>query len=136
MNEEYIDLAVAGLHLTGQPLNHQLTGIGGFLKNTGKTKNKYHMYLIEDTRGIKPALIRVPYNQEGFGYDVEIWSIPISKLANFLSQIPAPLGLGKVELQDESIVTGFICEPCVLMEGKDISGFPGWKGYLAHLNSN
>lgn len=136
MNENYIDLAVAGLHLSGQPLNHQLTSIGGTLKYESKTSTKYHMYVVEDHKGIKPALIRVPYNQVGFEYEVEIWSIPASQLGNFLSQIPAPLGLGKVELHDKSIVTGFICEPCVLMEGKDISNFPGWKGYLAHLHTN
>ena len=134
MNEEYIDLAVAGLHLTGQPLNHQLTNIGGMLKLSSLTSKKYHMYLIEDKRGIKPALIRVPYNQEGFCFEVEIWSIPITKIGNFLSQIPAPLGLGKILLQNETTVTGFICEPCVLMEGKDISNFSGWKAYLKFLN--
>jgi allophanate hydrolase len=136
MSEEYMDLAVAGLHLSGQPLNHQLLSMGAVLKKTTCTSSRYHMYLIEDKKGLKPGLIRVPYEQEGFRFDVEVWQIPKSTIGNFLSEIPAPLGLGKVVLEDGSIVTGFICEPCVLMEGKDISSFSGWKAYIQYMENS
>jgi len=33
IEEEYMELSVAGLYLSGQPLNHQLTSLGGRLKN-------------------------------------------------------------------------------------------------------
>ena len=134
MTEEYIDIAVAGLHLSGQPLNHQLVALGAFLKKATCTSAHYHMYLIEDKKGMKPGLIRVPYDQEGFKYEVEIWQVPKKNLGYFLAEIPAPLGLGKVNIEDGTTVTGFICEPRVLMEGKDISKFSGWKAYLSYLS--
>lgn len=135
MSEAFMDIAVAGLHLSGQPLNHQLLNKGASLKKITRTSARYHMYLIEDKKGMKPGLIRVPYEQQGYQYDVEVWEIPKSVVGEFLDEIPAPLGLGKIVLQDGSMVSGFICEPCLLMEGKDISKFSGWRAYLEYLGA-
>lgn len=50
-------IAVAGAHLSGFPLNQQLTILGAQLVGTVNTAGVYRMY---DLGGIKPALIRQP----------------------------------------------------------------------------
>jgi len=128
-----MDIAVAGLHLTGQPLNHQLITLGGkFVRSCG-TAARYKMFLIEDEKGKKPGLLRMASGKPGFTYSVEVWSLPIENVGKFLSFIPAPLGLGTIDLDDGTSVKGFICEHRVMEEGKDISGFPGWKVFLESL---
>ena len=52
MKTEYLEIAVAGLHLTGQPLNHQLITLGGELVKTCRTAEHYKMFLIEDEKGL------------------------------------------------------------------------------------
>ena len=133
MNKEYMDIGVAGLHLTGQPLNHQLITLGGTLAKTCRTSARYKMYLITDEKGKKPGLLRLPDGSPGNGYEVEVWSLPIENVGKFLSFIPAPLGLGTLTLEDETKVKGFICEYRVAEEGTDISGFSGWRSYMESL---
>jgi allophanate hydrolase len=41
------------------------------------------------------------------------------------------LGLGSVELEDGSVVTGFICETYGTANALDISEHGGWRAYLA-----
>ena len=66
----------------------------------------------------------------GVAIEVEVWELPSSELGSFLTGIPAPLGLGKVQLADGSWETGFICEPYGLAGATDISHFGGWRAYL------
>jgi allophanate hydrolase len=50
-----------------------------------------------------------------------------------VAEIPAPLGIGKVELDDGSWLPGFICEPYALQGAQDITELGGWKAYLRTL---
>ena len=130
MNEERMDIAVAGLQHSGQPLNHQLISLGGHLVKSCKTSENYKLMLIEDEKGKKPGLLRLSRHEKGKAYEIEIWSVPIENVGKFLSFIPAPLGLGTLSLEDGSTVKGFICEYRVAEEGRDISEFSGWREFL------
>jgi allophanate hydrolase len=44
--------------------------------------------------------------------------------------IPAPLGIGKVRLEDGSLVSGFMCEAIGTEGAEDISALGGWRQYL------
>lgn len=127
-----MELVVAGLHLTDQPLNHQLVGLGGTLVKACRTAPRYKLYLIEDERGRKPGLALQPHHKPGGAYNVEVWSLPMENVGIFLQSIPAPLGLGTVILEDGAMIKGFICEPRVIEESKDISGYAGWKAFLEY----
>jgi allophanate hydrolase len=59
--------------------------------------------------------------------------MPLAHVGSFLALIPAPLGLGQVELADRSWVTGFICEGHALERAKDVSAHGGWRAYVATL---
>jgi allophanate hydrolase len=52
-------------------------------------------------------------------------------VGSFLAGIPAPLGLGKIELEDGRWLTGFICEEYGLQNARDITEFGGWRAWLA-----
>ena len=57
----------------------------------------------------KPGLVRDP--EHGAAIEVEVWALDAAGLGEFVAAIPAPLGVGKVELADGTEVTGFLCEP-------------------------
>jgi allophanate hydrolase len=50
--------------------------------------------------------------------------------------VPAPLGIGTVQLANGLSVKGFICEPAAITAAtgaRDITHFGGWLAYLASL---
>ena len=71
--------------------------------------------------------------ENGDAIEVEVWSVPTENFGSFVAGIPAPLGIGKVTLADDSQVSGFICEPSGIEGAKDITEFKSWRGYLASL---
>lgn len=122
--------AVVGAHLTGQPLNHQLTTRGARLVATMKTATGYRLYALPNTAPPKPGLVREP-ELSGPGIEVEVWAIPIQHFGSFVAEVPAPLGIGSVELADGSVVKGFVCEPYALDGAMEITHYGGWRAYLA-----
>ncbi len=128
-------VAVVGAHLTGQPLNRQLTERGARLTGTTKTANGYQLYALPGTTPAKPGLVCAP-GFDGSGIEVEIWAMPTSCFGSFVAEIPAPLGIGSVELADGSVVKGFICEPFTVETAAEITHFGGWRAYLASFRSS
>ncbi len=122
-------LAVCGAHLSGLPLNHQLTQLDARLLQSTRTSADYRLYALPGDPPQRPGLVRAVHSG---AIDVELWALPTHRVGEFLQQIPAPLGLGKVELADGAWVNGFICEPCALEGAVDISSFGGWRAYLQH----
>lgn len=125
-----IALAVVGAHLTGMPLNHQLTDAGGRLIAETTTEAGYRLHALDGTVPPKPGLIRDP---DGAAIKVEIWALPDAGFGRFVTAIPAPLGIGKLTLADGSAVSGFLCEPHAITNAKDITDFGGWRAYCASL---
>jgi allophanate hydrolase len=121
-------VAVAGAHLTGQPLNHQLTERGARLIRTCRTSPEYRLYALQ-TIPPKPGLVREP-GFSGGGIEVEVWAVPENAFGSFVAAIPAPLGIGSVTLEDGSSVKGFICEQAGISSAKEITRFGDWRSYL------
>ncbi len=55
---------------------------------------------------------------------------PVGRSQSALAAIPAPLGIGKVELADGRWESGFICDSYGLEGATDISEFGGWRSWL------
>lgn len=125
---EHINLAVCGAHLSGMPLNYQLIDMGAYLLKETSTSSNYHLYKLPGGPPYRPGLVWVA--DGGYCIDIEIWSVPAARLGQFLANIPAPLGLGKIDTVEDGVVTGFICEPRAITGAQDISALRGWKQYM------
>jgi allophanate hydrolase len=125
-------IAVAGAHLSDEPLNHQLTGRGGRLVRKTKTAPSYELFALPGTSPPKPGLVRVGC-ERGRSIEVEVWDLPSSEFGDFINGVPSPLTIGTVHLSDGRIAKGFLCEEVSVREALNISEFGGWKAYLKSL---
>lgn len=125
-----VTIMVVGAHLTGMPLNHELTGPGGKLLKTCRTAGDYRLFVLPNTTPPKPGLIREP-GFAGKGLEVEVWKVTPAAFGRFVQNIPAPLGIGKVTLDDGSQVSGFLCEPYAIEGAQEVTELGGWRAYIA-----
>lgn len=121
-------VAVCGLHMKGFALNSQLTDLGATYVRTTNSAPCYKMYALA-TFPEKPGMVRVDH--DGTSLEVEIWELTYEALGKFLTLIPSPLGLGQILLEDNTKVTGFICEPYGIQQAFDISFHKGWRYYVS-----
>jgi allophanate hydrolase len=126
----HIEVAVLGAHLSGQPLNHQLTSRGAWLKETTKTAPDYRFYVLANSQPPKPGLIHEP-GFAGPGIEVEIWAVPEQEFGSFVAMIPPPLGIGTVKMRDGRQVKCFLAEPFALAGASEITQLGSWRNYLA-----
>ncbi len=127
-----VRVAVVGAHLSGMPLNGQLTERGATLVASTETAPHYRLYALPGTVPPKPGLLRVAANL-GERIALEVWDMPLAHYGSFVALIPSPLGIGTLTLADGSAVQGFLCEPAALDGAQDISHFGGWRRYTASL---
>jgi allophanate hydrolase len=69
-------------------------------------------------------------DHDGASIEVEVWELPAINLGDFLNQIPAPLGLGRVQLADGSNVPGFLCEAYAVNNAQELTACGGWRKFL------
>ncbi|RAT13296.1 MULTISPECIES: allophanate hydrolase [Lonsdalea] len=129
---EHVRVAVVGAHLTGMPLNHQLTTRQAVLIEETQTAGEYRLFALPDGPIKKPGLLRAA---NGAAIAVELWDIPLARFGEFVAEIPAPLGIGSLTLADGRVVKGFICEPAALEHALEITEFGGWRSWLATQRS-
>ena len=127
-----VRVAVVGAHLSGMPLNTQLSERDATLVGPAHTAAHYRLYALPGTTPLKPGLLRVAPGQ-GAAIALEIWEMPLAHYGSFVALIPAPLGIGTLELGDGSSVQGFICEAQSVQGARDITHFGGWRAYIASL---
>lgn len=124
-----VRVAVVGAHLSGMPLNFQLTSRDAVLVEQTTSAAQYRLYALPGTLPPKPGLARVA--EDGAEIIVELWDIPQARFGEFVAEIPPPLGIGNLQLADGRWVKGFICEPYALDGARDITGFGGWRAFIA-----
>ena len=125
---EFIDVMVCGAHMSGLPLNTQLLERGAWRVAITRTAPVYRFYALPGGPPFRPGLVQVA--DQGVAIDVEVWRMPIDHFGSFVAGIPAPLGIGKVRLDDGSQVCGFLCESLGVANATDISALGGWRQYL------
>ncbi len=113
--------------MSGCPLNHQLTDRGARWLTATTTAPAYRFYALAGGPPKRPGLVRA--EQDGAAIEVEVWAVPAAEFGSFVAGIPAPLGIGKLELADGSWQPGFICEPRGLEGAEDITELGSWRRY-------
>lgn len=123
-----VKVAVCGAHMSGLPLNVQLTNRGGRLVAAVKSAPAYKFYALPGGPPHRPGMVRA---DGGAAIEMEVWELPAREFGSFVAGIPGPLGIGTVELSDGSKVQGFVCEAHAAEGATDITRHGGWRAYLA-----
>lgn len=124
-----VKVAVCGAHLSGLPLNWQLTQRGARLLGAVQSAPEYKFYALAGGPVQRPGMVRV--NEGGAAIDMEVWELPAEHFGSFVEGIPAPLGIGKVKLADGTWVSGFVCEAVGVEGGTEITQLGSWRAWLA-----
>jgi allophanate hydrolase len=124
-----IEVAVCGAHMSGLPLNAQLTSMGGEFVKKAKTASTYKLFKLNGFVPARPGLLRV--HAGGTAIALEVWRLPLTQYGAFVAGVPAPLGFGTLILEDETTVQGFLCEAYATEDAVDISAMGGWREFLA-----
>jgi allophanate hydrolase len=128
-----VRLAVVGAHLSGMPLNRELTEREAVFVEATTTSAHYRLYALPGTVPPKPGLMKD--STGGAPIQVELWDVPFAAFGSFVAGIPSPLGIGTLELADGRLVKGFICEAWAVQGANDITGFGGWRAYITSLRA-
>ncbi|HEV2637999.1 MAG TPA: allophanate hydrolase [Actinocrinis sp.] len=135
----WTQLAVAGAHLSGMALNHQLLGLGARLRRRTRTAPDYRLFRLPGQGPARPGLYRSGPQVQPTGPDagppggigVEIWELTHQAVGALLDTVPAPLGFGRLALADGGDVLGFVAQGPVPDGALNITRFGGWRAYIA-----
>jgi hypothetical protein len=119
-------LAVNGTLMRGLELNPNMLAAGATFVREDQTGACYRIWSIGDRH---PAMLRTP--GAGTSVALELWEVPVAGLAKILLNEPPGLAIGKVVLQDGSIVLGVLGEPFLCEGQREITEFGGWRAYIA-----
>jgi len=125
-----IALVAVGAHMSGLPLNGDLTSLGARFLRQARTTDGYRLYKLAGGPPARPGLVR---DRAGGAIDVELWALPAQAFGDFLRTVPAPLGIGTVQLDDGTSAHGFLCESIATEDAEEITHLGGWRAYLATL---
>lgn len=124
-----VEIAVVGAHLSGMPLNGELTALGGSFLRATTTTADYRLFALPGGPPARPGLLRVG-SGDGALIALEVWSLPVAGFGSFVAGIPAPLGIGTLALADGTRVKGFLCEAIATTGARDITDFGGWRTFV------
>ena len=127
MNQNGVLLAVNGTLMRGLKLNHNMVAAKATFVRETQTEPAYRLWTIND---VHPAMLRVT-DGTGVKVAVEVWSVPTVGLAGILLNEPPGLCIGKVRLEDGSIVLGVLGEPALIEGHQEITAYGGWRSYIA-----
>lgn len=126
-----VPLVVVGAHRKGQPLAAELERRGAFWDGRVATAARYRMVALETTPP-KPGVVR---SEQGTGLVAERWLLSESALGSFLADLPEPMLLGSITLDDRSTAVGFACDAVAAASARDISEYGDWIKYLEESTS-
>jgi allophanate hydrolase len=129
-----IPLAVVGAHLSGMALNGELRLRNARFVAETKTTADYRLYALTGVNPPKPGLLRVA-DGEGAAITVEVWALTPAEFGRFVGDIPPPMSIGTVRLVGGGSAKGFLVEARAVDGARDISGFGGWRAYMASKGS-
>ena len=124
-----IEIAVVGAHLSGMPLNGELTRLGATFLRATTTTPDYRLFALPGAPPARPGLIRV--GDGGAAVALEVWSLPPDGFGRFVAGIPSPLGIGTLALADGTQTKGFLCETIATQGARDVTEFGGWRAFVA-----
>ena len=126
----FLELAVVGAHLSSMALNHEIKALGGILLRAVNTEPCYELYALPGGPSMRPGLVRVGAGT-GHAIATEVWALPAAGFGRFVAGIPAPLGIGTLQLADGTRPKGFLCEAEAVCGASNVSSFGSWRAFIA-----
>jgi len=123
-----VALAVAGAHLRGEALEHQVLDCGGRWQATTRTAARYALHLVAEDPP-RPGLVRT--EGPGAAIEVDVWALPPEGWARFVSAGVPGLAVGRVELADGAVVPGFVAAADEATGRPDLTPHGGWRAWRA-----
>jgi allophanate hydrolase len=111
------------------PLHWQLTSRDAKLVKRCKTAPVYKLYAMANSTPPKPALVHV--GSGGAAIEIEVYELSTEHFGSFVAEVPPPLAIGTVTLDDGTDVKGFVAEPRALDGAEDVTALGGWRAYIA-----
>ena len=111
-----------GAHMSGLPLNTQITALGGRFVREAATQPGYRLFAL----GNRPGMIQADVASSIAG---EVWALPTTAIGALLAQVPPPLGFGTVAL-DNGPCLGFLAEAGRIGDAPEITHLGGWRAWL------
>ena len=133
---ESIDLFVCGSHMSGLPLNGQLTELGATFLCEVETAPHYRMFILPPTESLplRPGLVRCP--EETRSLPGELWRMPLKNFGAFMLKIRYPLGISQIRLKNGNTEYGFSCDPEGVENSAEITHLGGWRSFLGDNPTN
>lgn len=122
-----VPLVVIGAHMRGLPLNPALTSRGAVFRESVRTAPTYRLYALPGAPP-RPCLVR---ESHGASIEAEIWDVPLGHFGSVVAEVPAPLTIGTVTLEDGRSFKGFLAEAFAVQGLTDITAWGGWRAYLS-----
>lgn len=121
-------LAVVAAHRVGQPLHPELVALGGRFVRCDVTAPVYRLLALPGPGVARGGIARV--GTGGARIAVELHTLPTAAVGSLVWALPAPLAVGRVELDDGAAVPGLVCthEPDGAV---DVTEHRSWLAYLA-----
>ena len=123
-----VDVAVVGAHLSGMARHHELVALGARLVRATRTAAAYRLFDLADGTG-RPGMVCDP--EAGAPIELEVWRLGIAAFGRLVGSVAAPLVIGSVELQDGTMVKGFLCEAHAVAGAEEVTASGGWRAHLA-----
>lgn len=130
-----VRVAVCGAHLSGLPLNWQLTQRGARLVQATTSSPDYRFYALPGGPPYRPGMVRVAQGEQGAAIAVEVWELPATEFGSFVASIAPPLGIGTIKLANGESVLSFVCEGYAVADAVDITHLGSWHAYLETLKT-
>ncbi|MCO6187530.1 allophanate hydrolase [Rhizobium sp. L1K21] len=127
-NPDEIEIVVCGAHMSGLPLNHELTSRGARFIKACNTAAQYRFYALAGGPPKRPGLV---HDTDGASIAVEVWALPKHAFGSFMAGIPEPLCIGTVTLEDGTRAKGFLCEAYATKDAIEITALGSWRAYIA-----
>jgi allophanate hydrolase len=124
-----IALCVVGAHMSGMALNGELKSFGARFLEAAQTAPDYRLFAL-NAQPPRPGLLGIAAGH-GASIAVELWALPAEGFGRFVAAVPPPLSIGTLTLADGRSVKGFLAESRGVEGARDISGFGGWRAFVA-----
>jgi allophanate hydrolase len=123
-----LPLVVAGAHLRGEALEHQVVEAGGRWCGTTRTAARYALHLVAEDPP-RPGLVRT--DGPGAAIEVDVWALPPAGWARFVAAGVPGLAVGRVELSDGTVFPGFVAAAAEAPGRPDLTAHGGWRAWRA-----